>query len=124
VRVVVAVRIGETYKHLVEHHLVEHLDVFLGTEPLGEPAGEGTAALDGVDDAAAAEGADRGVDRESPRPARELRVVVHLVALATGTMDEVAGPDAHGRAVRRRVGTEHDAGVIGHVQPLVRVGRP
>ena len=84
------------------------------------------AALDQLDQPAAAERAQRGVDREAARAARELGHPVDLVAhpLRALVLDQVRGRDRHRRAVRLGVLAEDDPRVVGHVQPLVRVGRP
>ena len=93
--------------------------------PGGEPRGEVAAALDELGDPAAAELADRRVDREPAGAAGELRRPVQLVARAALVgVDQVVGVDGGRAAVRLRAGAEHDPAVVGNVQPFVPVGRP
>ncbi len=67
--------------------------------------------------------AQRGVDGEAARAPRRLRRPVHRLARLVRRSHQVGGADAHRRAMRRRMRGEHQPGVVGHVQPLVRVGR-
>ena len=83
-----------------EQHLVEHDVVQRSRRPasVGDPAakrrGRVAAALDELHDAAAAERAQRGVDGEPARAARELRHPVDLVAYPSRALvlDQVRRP--------------------------------
>ena len=55
----------EAEEHLVEHDLVQHLGAGRSASRAREPRGEVAAALDELGDPAAAELADRRVDREA-----------------------------------------------------------
>ena len=81
-------------------------------------------ALDEVGDARAPERAQRRVDGEAARTARELGRPVHLVARGVRIRDEVLGGEPHRRAMRIRVRDEREAAVVRDVEPLVRVRRP
>ena len=61
--------------------------------------------------------------RRSPRAARRLGRPVHRLARLVRRPHEIRRAHAHRRAMRRRMRGEDQAGVVGHVQPLVRVGR-
>ena len=115
----------EADEHLVEHDVVQDLDVGFGAEQLSEAGCVVAAAFDHPGDPVASKSADRGVDREPARATGELRVPVHLIPRRVCLcLLEVARPHAHRRPVRLGIRAEGNAGVVGHVQPLVRVRRP
>ena len=80
------------------------------------------AAVDQVGEPAAAELAQRGVDREPARAARGLRRV--LVVVAVIGVDQVGGRDAHRALVRGAVCDDRQPAVVRDVEPLVGVGGP
>ena len=111
-------------EHLVEHDLVQHLGA-RGLDLAREPGGMVAAALDQLRDPGAAELADRRVDREPARTARELGRPVHLVARPTLLLvHEVVGVDRDRAAVRLGARAEHDPAVVRHVQELVTICGP
>ena len=114
----------EAHQHLVEHDFVEYGHAVGSAELVGESAGQRAAPVHQRRDPAAAQRPQRRVHGEAARPAGELWIVVELVALVTVGMNQVDGPHAHRRRVRRRVGAEDQAGVVRDVEPLVRVGGP
>ena len=119
-----ALAVADSYEHLVEDDVVQHRRA-AGFERFREPARVRAAALDHLRDARAAERADRRVDREAARAARELRRPVDLVALALVVrLHEIRRGHAHRRAVRLGMRAEREPGVVRDVQPLVAVGRP
>ena len=96
-----------------------------GGKRFAESSRVGTAPLDQVGDAGAAERADRRVHRKAARATREFRIPIQLIARTVGIgVDQVAGADAHRGLVSFRVSAERDPGVIRNVEPLVSVGRP
>ena len=117
--------VREAEEHLVEHDLVQHLGTGEGRDLLGERSRVAAAAVDELADPGPAERADRRVDGHRARAPGELGAVGKwLAALGLVDLDEVRRGRAHRAPVRRGIGAERDAAVVGHVQPLVRVGRP
>ncbi len=81
------------------------------------------ATLDQCGDAVAPELAKRRVRREPARSARPFGVPVELIAsIRIGS--HIGRTVRHRRAMRGRVTNERVAGIEGHVEPLVTVGRP
>ena len=112
--------------HLVEHHVVQHLAAGERGDTRRRPRAHGrSSSLDEVGDPRAPELADRRPHGYRPCAARELGAVAHRVAddVLLGHV-EVRRRVLHRRLVVVRVGAERDPAVVGHVQPLVRVGRP
>ena len=121
--VVVAVGREEANEPLVDHGLGDDLGLRqgadLGDEGLRVPA----AALHELGHPRAPERANGRVDREAPCPSRPLRVPVDRVAATVGVL-EVARRRGQRGVVGGLIRNEGKAGVVGHVQPLVPVGRP
>ena len=117
--------VGEPEQHLVQHDLVQHLAPGKRRHPVGEPPRMRTGSLDEVGDPRAPELADRRPHGYRPCAARELGAVSHRVAdrVLLGHV-EVRRRVLHRRLVVVRVRAERDPAVVGHVEPLVRVGRP
>ena len=117
--------VAEPHEYLVEHDVVEHLDLRGCSERFAESPRVGAGTLDQFGDAGAAERADRRVHGEAACATRELRVPIQLIARAVGIgVDQVARTDAHRGLVGLWVRAEHDPGVVGSVEPLMSVGRP
>ncbi len=95
-----------------------------GRDPLGEPPRERAAALDELRDARAAERAQRRVDREPAGRAATPRGPSRSSSARSRRAHEVGGGHAHRRGVGGAVADRDDAAVVGHVEPLVAVGRP
>ena len=114
--------VAERHQHLVEHHVVEDLEAG-GRERSAKRAAPAAGALDEVRQAA------RGrATAAPPTPRRRAR---GATARACSPTDrdarlggQVVGRDRHRGAQRVRVAHEREPAVVGHVEPLVRVGGP
>src|SRR5215471_919215 len=117
--------VTETDEYLVENDVIQDRHAARRPKQLGEEARVRAAALDELGDTAATEGANRSVDGEAARTARELRRPVDgIPAARVVLMDEVRRRHRHRRAMGIRMSTERDPGVVRCVEPLVTVGRP
>ena len=72
----------------------------------------------------AAQRPQRGVDGEPAGPPRRLGHPVVGIALAARGLDVVGRTQGHRGVVGGRVPHDDDPGVVGHVEPLVGIGRP
>ena len=93
-----------------------------GAQAFRETSRLPAAAVDERGDAVAAEAAQRRPDQDAARAARQLRREVER--LARRVHRQIRGIHRHRVAQRRRVAHQHDAALVGDVQPLVRVGGP
>ena len=89
----------------------------------GEATCVATVALDHLGQAGAPERTQRRPDLHAAGAPRQLRREVGRVALGAGRRQVLRG-DRHGRRQRTGFAHEGEAAVVGHVEPLVRVGRP
>ena len=118
VRVVVAER--ET--DLGEHHVVEHLAPRGSRQaPSANARRAARAARPGRRRHDRPEAAQRGPGREAASPARELGRPLLRVARC---LDQVVAVHRHRRASASGVADDGEPAVVGHVERLVRVGRP
>ena len=113
---------AEGHAHLGEHDVVEHLGAGDLRHGVGEGARVPAHPVDHLGDARASRGAQRRPHGHPAGTAGHLRDPVHRVA--RGVRDEVVALRTRRRVQRRRVADRDDAAVVGHVQRLVRVGRP
>jgi len=118
------VAVGEAHEHLVEHDVVEDLDGVVLVQPRGDPLREVAAAVDEVAEAGAAQRTQRRVERDPARAARELGCRLDVPRDVAVVGGEVVGGRRHRPALLVGVGDDRDPAVVGHVEPLVAVGRP
>ena len=112
---------AEGHQHLVQHDVVEYGKA-LARQARGERFREPAGTLDEILESRAPELAQRRPHFDTARAARKVRSV--LVGNARLTLGEIGGSDGERRAQRIRVARQHQAAVIGNVQPLVGIGRP
>ena len=82
----------------------------------------GAAAFDKVGDTRATEATQRGPHREGAGSTRAFGCPVDAIAAAGAC--EVGRGQRHCRLMAVRVRAQHDAAVVGHVEPFVGVGCP
>ena len=115
-------RIAEGNEHLIEHDVVEDLAASRGKQ-FGEAPRLRAIPLDQLGETHAPERAQRRPHLDAARATRQLRRVVARVALLR-LRRQILRRDRHRGLQRVRIADEREPAVVGHVEPLVRVGRP
>ena len=115
---------AEAREHLVQDDLVADLHAVDLGEPLGEPLAP--ARSSGPPALRRRRGPARGAPPRWRSRARggTTRARSRTAPRSVSLTHEVRGGVGHGGGVRVAVGAEHEASVVGHVQPLVPVDRP
>lgn len=131
--VMIAVGGEEANQALVDLGFDDDLGSWQSPDPGHKPAGMVASAFDDAADSVASERANGGVDGEATATARPFGVPVDLIAGRSRLgcvscrgvgMDEVARSRGHRVAVCSGVPDEGEAGVVGHIEPLVSIGYP
>jgi hypothetical protein len=112
---------GRPDQHLVQHDVVEHLQA-RPAQVRGHGLGVVAGPHDQVGHARAAERAEHGPHLDLPGPLGGRRRVMH--GLEAGAGRQVTGDRRETPAQILRPPDQGDAAVVGHVEPLVRVGGP